>query len=89
MNKILSSSTCSITVFFIRPYFIKNDAILGQYHILNVVNGMLAGAVSITAPCNNDENYAAIIIGFIGAFVYIGACIMHIKLKVDDPVEAS
>jgi Amt family ammonium transporter len=49
---------------------------------------MLAGLVSITASCNNVEPWAAIAIGVISGFVYIFACWVIAKIKIDDPVEA-
>lgn len=42
----------------------------------------------MTAPCNNIPSWAAIIIGLIGGFVYVMACIFMYKFKIDDPVEA-
>ena len=51
--------------------------------------GLLGGLVSITASCNNVTHWSAIVIGTVGAFVYIFACVFMIKFKIDDPVEAS
>jgi Amt family ammonium transporter len=45
--------------------------------------------VSITASCNNVAHWAALIIGAIGGLIYIWSCIILIRLKIDDPVEAS
>lgn len=52
-------------------------------------SGALAGLVSVTASCNDIAHWSALIIGFIGSFVYILSCIFMIKFKIDDPVEAS
>lgn len=38
-----------------------------------MLNGVLAGAVAITANCAVVESYAAFIIGFVAAFIYTGA----------------
>lgn len=89
MNTILSGSICSLTVFYLKPYLVQRDQSIKQYHIINVVNGMLAGLVSITAACNNVENYCALAIGVIGALVYIFSCKLFIYLEIDDPLEAS
>ena len=51
-------------------------------------NGILAGLVAITAPCNNVTDWAAFIIGFIAAFVYIFASKMLRFLKIDDAIGA-
>merc|ERR1711998_442890 len=54
----------------------------------NANNGVLAGLVAITAPCSTCEPYAAFIIGFLAAFVYIGCCKTLDALKIDDVVGA-
>lgn len=58
------------------------------FDLLACLNGILAGLVSITACCAFVEPYAAIVIGFIGALVYIGAAMVLLALKIDDPLEA-
>jgi hypothetical protein len=52
------------------------------------MNGILAGLVSITAPCAVVEPYGAIIIGILGATFYKFASIMLLRLRIDDPVDA-
>jgi Amt family ammonium transporter len=59
-----------------------------QYDVGGLCNGILAGLVSITAPCGNVEAGSAFAIGLIGAFVYQGASMLLVKLKIDDPVDA-
>ena len=54
-----------------------------------VLNGILAGLVSITGPCSVVDPWAAAMIGFIGAFVYYGSSQLLLKLKIDDPLDAS
>lgn len=53
------------------------------------LNGILAGLVSITGPCPVVDAWAAVLIGFIGAFVYYGSSRLLLKLKIDDPLDAS
>jgi Amt family ammonium transporter len=53
-----------------------------------VNNGVLAGLVSITAGCPVVSIAGAFCIGFIGAFVYVGASMGMKKLKIDDVVDA-
>ena len=53
------------------------------------LNGILGGLVSITGPCAVVEPYAAVIIGVIGGFVYFGSHNLLLKLKIDDPLDAS
>lgn len=54
-----------------------------------LLNGILAGAVSITASCALVKLYAAFVIGAVGGGVYLGASKMLLRLKVDDPLDAS
>lgn len=58
------------------------------FDLLACLNGILAGLVSITACCAFVEPYAAVVIGCIGAMVYIGAAMLLLALKIDDPLEA-
>lgn len=59
------------------------------WDVMVAANGALAGLVSVTAPCATITPYAAIIIGIIGAWVYLGGSYLnsHI-LRIDDPVDA-
>jgi ammonium transporter, Amt family len=60
-------------------------------HIFDLVaclNGILAGLVSITASCAFVDGWAAVVIGAIGACVYVGAASATLALKIDDPLEA-
>lgn len=58
------------------------------FDLLACLNGILAGLVAITACCAFVEPWAAIVIGAIGAMVYIGAAMLLLVLKIDDPLEA-
>mmetsp|Transcript_23616 Transcript_23616/g.64018 ORF Transcript_23616/g.64018 Transcript_23616/m.64018 type:complete len:440 (-) Transcript_23616:253-1572(-) len=60
-------------------------------HVWDVVavgNGVLGGLVSITAGCVVVDPWAAILIGILGGFVYKGASMLLVKLKIDDPLDA-
>lgn len=54
-----------------------------------ISNGLLAGAVSITAGCADVEPWAAFIIGILGSFIYSFSCNLLNCLEIDDPVEAT
>lgn len=58
------------------------------FDLLAVLNGALAGLVSVTACCAFIEPWSAVLIGFVGAIVYVAAVEMLLKLKIDDPLEA-
>ncbi len=56
--------------------------------ITMVINGVLAGLVSITAGCNIVSHNSAIIIGLIAGVLVDVAVLMIDKMKIDDPVGA-
>jgi Amt family ammonium transporter len=58
------------------------------WDVTAVGNGVLAGLVSITAPCVVVDPWAAIIIGMIGGLVLTGSSKLMLKLKIDDPLDA-
>lgn len=52
-------------------------------------NGLLAGLVAITAPCDAVEPWAAVCIGLIGGFVYCFFSKFILAMNIDDPLEAA
>tara|TARA_B100000767_G_scaffold192652_1_gene179804 strand:- start:2669 stop:3913 length:1245 start_codon:yes stop_codon:yes gene_type:complete len=60
----------------------------GKIDITMVINGVLAGLVSITAGCNLVSPFSAIIIGLIAGVLVDVAVLFFDRLKVDDPVGA-
>lgn len=58
------------------------------WDIGSVLNGALAGLVSITAPCGNVTDGYAVLIGAIGFLVYYGSSKLLKLVKIDDPVDA-
>merc|ERR1719502_1774880 len=63
----------------------------GKKFIMEVgplLNGILAGLVSITAGCGDVRPWAAVVMGCIGGFVYCGASKLQKSLMIDDVVDA-
>merc|ERR1711959_10250 len=83
MNTTLSAATGGLTVFLLM------FAITKKYDCAALCNGILAGLVSITAPCSNVESGCAVLIGFLGGFIFVGSSALVKKIKIDDPVDAS
>jgi Amt family ammonium transporter len=83
MNTTLSAATGGLTVFILM------FAITKKYDCSALCNGILAGLVSITAPCSNVESGSAVLIGLLGGIIYVGSAALVKKLKIDDPVDAS
>ncbi|GEO22004.1 ammonium transporter [Cyclobacterium qasimii] len=58
------------------------------YDITMVLNGILAGLVSITAGADLMSPTDAVIIGFIGGILVVFGVVLFDKIKIDDPVGA-
>jgi Amt family ammonium transporter len=58
------------------------------YDLTMAMNGTLGGLVAVTAGCSVVTPWAALIIGAIGGWVYIGFSKLLIKLRIDDAVDA-
>merc|ERR1711937_146396 len=84
MNTTLSPSIAAIVVFLLRAKVVAPKC----FDVCGICNGILAGLVSITAPCGSVKPWEAVIIGFIGAFVYQGVSMLMQKVKIDDPLDA-
>lgn len=89
MNTILAGSSGALTVYLIKGRIFKRYAFARGYIIIDVCCGLLSALVSITAGCNVVAHWAALIIGVIGGIVYVLSCVILIKYKIDDPVEAT
>ncbi len=61
---------------------------LDKPSIAFLINGILAGCVSITAACAFVSLPFAAIIGFLGGLIVLFATVLLDKLKIDDPVGA-
>mgnify|MGYP005632754441 FL=1 len=81
-NTFLASAAGGIATMFY-TYFSY-----GKIDITMVINGILAGLVSITAGCNVVGPISAIFIGFIAGILVDVAVLFFDKIKVDDPVGA-
>ena len=82
VNTFLASAAGGIATMFY-TYFSY-----GKIDITMVINGILAGLVSITAGCNVVGPVSAIIIGLIAGVLVDVAVLFFDKMKVDDPVGA-
>jgi Amt family ammonium transporter len=84
MGAASGALSCMFTQSFIDHYKTGEFA----YDITCVMNGALAGLVAITAGCAVVTPWAAVIIGVIAGWVYIGADRLLIALRIDDAVNA-
>ena len=61
---------------------------LGKPDLSMVINGILAGLVAITAPCNWVTPGGSFIIGVVAGLLVVYAVLFFDKIRVDDPVGA-
>jgi hypothetical protein len=79
-------SCCNWWIYkFYFPLFL-NKRSNQKFSLAALCNGLLAGLVSITAPCNVVSAWEAFFIGLIGALIYKGYSVLLLKLKIDDPL---
>lgn len=63
--------------------------IAGHWNVTDVCNGLLGGFAAITGGCSVVDPWAAIICGFVAAWILIGCNKLAEKFKYDDPLEAA
>ncbi|KAF8007242.1 hypothetical protein BT93_K1287 [Corymbia citriodora subsp. variegata] len=79
----LAGSTAALTTLF------GKRLLVGHWNVTDVCNGLLGGFAAITAGCSVVDPWAAIVCGFVAAWVLIGFNKLAEKLKYDDPLEAA
>ena len=83
MNTLLAASAGAIGAMF------TSWVHFGKPDMTFAANGVLAGLVGITAPCDSVHPLGALIIGSVaGILVVISVVILDTVLKIDDPVGA-
>jgi len=60
----------------------------GKPDLSMIINGILAGLVAITAPCNNVSYLSAVIIGILAGIIVVFAVSFFDNIHIDDPVGA-
>lgn len=81
-NSSLSAACGGLGAFFLATLLDK------KVNVDAMLNGTLAGLVGITAGCANFEIWAAMLTGLGSGFLYVGASMLILALKIDDPVNA-
>ncbi|XP_061342593.1 uncharacterized protein LOC133288789 [Gastrolobium bilobum] len=79
----LAGSTAALTTLF------GKRLLVGHWNVVDVCNGLLGGFAAITSGCSVVEPWAAIVCGFVAAWVLIGLNKLAAKLEYDDPLEAA
>ncbi len=82
VNTNLSAASGVVVAIFVSRY------ILGRTDLFAVLNGAIAGLVSITAAPNFVDHYWAIPIGAVGGLICVAGLRLLERLKIDDVVGA-
>ncbi|XP_022938104.1 ammonium transporter 1 member 2 [Cucurbita moschata] len=79
----LAGCTAALTTLF------SKRLLVGHWNVIDVCNGLLGGFAAITAGCAVVDPWAAVICGFIAAWILIGFNKLAEKCSYDDPLEAA
>jgi Amt family ammonium transporter len=60
----------------------------GYYQVIDIINGILAGLVAITACAHLASPFSAMVVGAIGYLAYLVGKILLIRWRIDDAIEA-
>ncbi len=83
MNTIIAGSTGGLAAMVAGRFFDKT------FHAETMINGVLAGLVTVTAGCNVFTPNDAAVVGIIGGIVCMGSCIViERSFKLDDAIGA-
>jgi ammonium transporter, Amt family len=97
-GSVLSASPGTVSLVFVTTAIAASAGAFGAlfasyakfkaYDITMVLNGILAGLVSITAGADMMAPWEAAVIGFIGGILVVFGVILFDKIRIDDPVGA-
>ncbi|MED6135672.1 Ammonium transporter 1 member 2 [Stylosanthes scabra] len=79
----LAGCTAALTTLF------SKRLLVGHWNVIDVCNGLLGGFAAITSGCSVVEPWAAIVCGFVAAWVLMGLNMLAAKVEFDDPLEAA
>jgi hypothetical protein len=84
----LSAASAGVTALFTNLWIAERRTGEAHFDILVLMNGCLGGLVAITAGCAVVEPWAAVVIGTIAGWTYLGSSELLLKLRIDDAVDA-
>lgn len=87
-NTSLSAAAGAISGLFTNLYLQERKTGEYSFDLTMAMNGALSGLVAITAPCGTVDYWAAIVIGIVSGWIYLGGSKLLIQLKLDDAVDA-
>lgn len=88
LNTTLAPASAAVTCLVLGLISSKIRTGKAIFYLEPVLNGILAGLVSITAGCGDVRPWAALLLGIGGGIVYTATSKLQKKLKIDDVVDA-
>ena len=88
LNTTLCPAAAGLTAMIVHGLGYKKKTGKFILQLNPVLNGILAGLVSITAGCGDVRPWCAVIMGIIGGMIYEGSSKLQKMLKIDDVVDA-
>jgi len=88
VNTTLSACAGALSALFTSTLFDYWSTGIHTYDAVYTMNGCLTGLVAITGGCASVQPWAAVIIGVIAGWGYLGMSKLLIKWKIDDAVDA-
>lgn len=84
VNSVVAPCISGLVVFFMKGQVVRPKRLdVGAF-----CNGILSGLVAITAGCSILRPWEAGLVGFVAAFVYLGAARLLQRMRIDDVVDA-
>ncbi|GBG77449.1 hypothetical protein CBR_g23898 [Chara braunii] len=83
----LSAGTAALTTLLAKRGLLALRGKMG-WSVSDTCNGLLGGLAAVTAGCSVIEPWAAILLGFLAAWVLIGMNLLMDWIEYDDPLEA-
>lgn len=88
VNTTLSAAMGGINALFTSLFIEERLTGEAKFDLKKLMNGSLSGLVSITAGCAVVEPWAAIVIGFVGGWIYLLTSSWLLRRRIDDAVDA-
>jgi len=88
VNTTLGACAGAVSALFTSSFIEWRREGIWTYDIAWCMNGCLTGLVSITAGCATVETWAAVLIGLVSGWVYLGVSRLLVKFRIDDAVDA-
>jgi len=88
VNTTLGAAAGALSGLFTSTIIDERKTGIYQWDTTAAMNGCLTGLVGITAGCATVEPWAAVVIGIVAGWLYLGASTLMLRLKIDDAVDA-